>query len=116
MFFGAAAEAMRRILVERARRHSSLKRGARAEHVRAEEVEIPASAAENDMVLAVDDALEKFARVNPRKAELVKLRYFVGLSFEEASRVLDIAVPTAKEWWAFSRAWLAVEMRKAGRP
>jgi DNA-directed RNA polymerase specialized sigma24 family protein len=57
--------------------------------------------------------LEKFTTVDPRKAELVKLRYFVGLNFEEAAAALGIAVPTAKQWWAYARAWLTVEMRGA---
>jgi DNA-directed RNA polymerase specialized sigma24 family protein len=58
----------------------------------------------------VDEALEEFAAIEPRKAELVKLRYFTGMTFEEAASVLGIAVPTAKEWWAYARAWLAVAL------
>ena len=100
---------MRRILVDRARRRLAAKRGAGAEHVDAAELDIPAPAAD-DQLLAVNEALEKFATVDDRKAELVKLRYFVGLSFEEASEVLGVAVPTAKQWWAYARAWLRVEM------
>jgi DNA-directed RNA polymerase specialized sigma24 family protein len=65
----------------------------------------------DDQLLAVDEALEKFAGLDPRKAELVKLRYFVGLNFDETAAALGIAVPTAKQWWAYSRAWLTVEMR-----
>ena len=91
-FFATAAEAMRRILVDRARRRLAAKRGAGAERV--------------DM----NEALEKFATQDARKAELVKLRYFVGLSFEEAAEVLGIAVPTAKQWWSYARAWLRVEL------
>jgi DNA-directed RNA polymerase specialized sigma24 family protein len=60
-------------------------------------------------------ALEKFAALDERKAELVKLRYFVGLSFEEAAAALGIAVPTAKQWWAYARSWLLVEMQTATR-
>jgi RNA polymerase sigma factor (TIGR02999 family) len=112
-FFGAAAEAMRRILVERARRRDALKRGGGVEPVSVEDMEIPIASADDDRLLAVNDALEKFASVSPHKAELVKLRYFAGLSFEEAAAALRIAVPTAKEWWAYSRAWLAVEMRRS---
>ena len=67
--------------------------------------------ADDEMLLAVDEALEKFAARDPRKAELVKLRYFIGMSFEEAASVLGIAVPTAKKWWAYGRAWLAVSLR-----
>ena len=64
-------------------------------------------------LLAVNEALEKFAALDPRKAELVKLRYFVGMSFDEAATALGIAVPTAKQWWAYARAWLTVELRDA---
>ena len=64
-------------------------------------------------LLALDEALEKFAAIDPRKAELVKLRYYVGLNFDETASALGIAVPTAKQWWAYARAWLTVEMRNA---
>jgi RNA polymerase sigma factor (TIGR02999 family) len=110
-FFSAAAEAMRRILVERARLRSTHKRGGGAVRVSAEEIEIHIAVAPDDELLAVDEALEKLAQVEPGKAELVKLRYFTGLTFEEAAEVLDIAVPTAKEWWAYARAWLSVEIK-----
>jgi RNA polymerase sigma factor (TIGR02999 family) len=110
-FFGAAAEAMRRILIERARRRQAAKRGGGAVPVDLDEVEIPSPSANDDQLLAMNEALEKFAAVDPRKAELVKLRYFVGMNFEEASAALGIAVPTAKQWWAYARAWLVVEMR-----
>jgi RNA polymerase sigma factor (TIGR02999 family) len=108
-FFAAAAEAMRRILVDRARRRLAAKRGAGKACLDADELEIPAPGPD-DQLLDVNDALEKFAQQDPRKAELVKLRYFVGMTFDEASEALGIAVPTAKEWWAYSRAWLRVEM------
>ncbi len=111
-FFSASAEAMRRILVERARSRAALKRGGQAVSVSAEEIEIPVAVAPDEELLAVDEALQKLARVDPRKAELVKLRYFTGLTFEEAAEVLDIAVPTAKEWWAYARAWLSIEIRR----
>ncbi len=109
-FFAAAAEAMRRILVERARQRTALKRGGGANRVFVEEVEMPIVAANDERLLAVDEALEKLATLHPRKAELVKLRYFIGMTFEEAAAVLGIAVSTAKEWWAYARAWLAVEL------
>ncbi len=118
-FFAAAAQAMRQILVERARRRMALKRGGGACCLNLDEVEIPLAAADDEMLLAVDEALEKFAACAPQKAELVKLRYFTGMSFEEAASVLGIAVPTAKKWWAYGRAWLAVALRpsfEAGRP
>jgi RNA polymerase sigma factor (TIGR02999 family) len=110
-FFGAAAEAMRRILIERARRRLAAKRGAGAVAIPLDEVEIPSPASSDDQLLAVNEAVEKFAALEPRKAELVKLRYFVGMSFEEAAAALGIAVPTAKQWWAYARAWLTVELR-----
>ena len=111
-FFGAAAEAMRRILIERARRRLAATRGAGAQSIPLDEVEIASPFADDDQVLAVNEALEKFASKDPRKAELVKLRYFVGMSFEEAAAALGIAVPTAKQWWAYARACLSVELGK----
>jgi RNA polymerase sigma factor (TIGR02999 family) len=111
-FFGAAAEAMRRILIEHARRRLAAKRGAGVEVVDLDGLEISSPLAD-DQLLAVNEALEKFAAVDERKAELVKLRYFVGLNFEEAAAALGIAVPTAKQWWAYARSWLTVEMRGA---
>lgn len=110
-FFGAAAEAMRRILIEHARRRLAAKRGAGAEVVALDEVEISSPAANDDQLLAMNEALEKLAAFDPRKAELVKLRYFVGMNFEETAAALGIAVPTAKQWWSYARAWLTVEMR-----
>lgn len=110
-FFAAAAEAMRRILVDRARRRLAAKRGAGEACLEVDGLEIPAPAPD-DQMLDVDDALAKFAQGEPRKAELVKLRYFVGMTFEEAAQALDIAVPTAKEWWAYARAWLRVEIEE----
>jgi len=77
-----------------------------------EDLEIAAPGMEDEQLLAVNEALEKFAALDPRKAELVKLRYFVGMNFEEAAAALGIAVPTAKQWWAYARAWLTVEMQK----
>lgn len=110
-FFASAAEAMRQILVERARRRTALKRGGGARCLSLDGVEIPMAVADDGMLLAVDEALEQFAACDPRKAELVKLRYFTGMTFEEAASVLGIAVPTAKKWWAYGRAWLAVALR-----
>ncbi|MBL9128383.1 MAG: sigma-70 family RNA polymerase sigma factor [Verrucomicrobiales bacterium] len=110
-FFGAAAEAMRRILIEHARRRRTAKRGAGVEPLELEGLDLPFIPADDDRLLAVNEALEKLARVDERKAERVKLRFFVGLSFEEAAAALGIAVPTAKQWWAYARAWLTVEVR-----
>jgi RNA polymerase sigma factor (TIGR02999 family) len=110
-FFAAAAEAMRQILVESARRRTALKRGGGARCLSLDEVEIPIAVADDEMLLAVDEALEQFAACDPQKAELVKLRYFTGMTFKEAASVLGITVPTAKDWWAYGRAWLAVALR-----
>jgi len=110
-FFAAAAEAMRRILVERARRHGAAKRGGGKVHINIDEIEVPCSGASDERLLQLNEALERLCKVSPRKGELVKLRYFVGLSFEESASVLGIAMPTAKEWWAYARAWLAVEIK-----
>jgi RNA polymerase sigma factor (TIGR02999 family) len=100
---------MRRILVDRARRRQAAKRGAGAEHADAAEFPL-AAPAPDEWLLAVHEAVERLAKVDPRKARLVDLKYFVGLTFEEAAEVLGIAVPTAKQWWAYTRAWLRVEM------
>lgn len=108
-FFGAAAEAMRRILIDHARRRQAAKRGAGIVMVDLDALEIPSPMADDDQLLALNEALEKLAGVDPRKAELVKLRYFVGLNFEEAAAALGIPLPTAKQWWTYARAWLAVE-------
>ncbi len=114
-FFGAAAEAMRRILIEHARRRLAAKRGAGVEVVDLDGLEISSPVADDDQLLALNEALAKLASVDPRKTELVKLRYFVGLNFEEAAAALGIAVPTAKQWWAYARSWLTVEMRGSSR-
>ena len=109
-FFAAAAEAMRRILVESARRKQREKRGGGAEHVDVAELEIaapPGNAAES---LAIHEVLDRLAAHDARKAEVVKLRYFVGFSFEETAEVLGISVPTAKRDWAYARAWLHQEI------
>jgi RNA polymerase sigma factor (TIGR02999 family) len=104
-FFAAAAEAMRRILVEAARRKQRLKHGGGRDEVSLDNVIAPADVLDDDL-LAVDEALERFTREDPQKAELVKLRYFAGLSEAEAAEVLAISRATAARWWAYSRAWL----------
>jgi len=104
-FFGAAAEAMRRILIDHARRKKALRRGSNPQRLDIEEVEIAAPAKEQEL-LDMDEALEKFAALDKQKAELVKLRYFVGLTLDESAQILGISTPTAKRWWAYARAWL----------
>jgi len=104
-FFGAAAEAMRRILIENARRKRAVRHGGNQQRVDIGEVEI-ATNAKDEELLAMDDALERFTALDPQKAELVKLRYFVGMTNEEAAEILGISVPTAKRWWTYARAWL----------
>ena len=105
-FFAAAAEAMRRILVDRARRNACHKYGGGAEHVDLADVEIAAPLADGEELLAVHDALDRLAEHDPRLAELVKLRYFAGLSFEETAEVLGVSLTTAKRDWSYARAWL----------
>lgn len=95
-FFGAAAEAMRRILIDRARRRLAAKRRGGAVPLDVDEIEIPSPTPDDDTLLRVNEALEKFTAIDPRKAKLVKLRYFVGMNFEETAAALGIAVPTAK--------------------
>ena len=110
-FFGAASEAMRRVLVDRARRRLAEKRGAGASHAPLDEIDIQAPAPSEEL-LQISDALDKLASIDARKAELVKLRYFVGLSFDEIALLLDISLPTAHRDWAYARAWLRVEIGK----
>jgi RNA polymerase sigma factor (TIGR02999 family) len=109
-FFAAAAEAMRRILVESARRKARLKRGGDAARVELPD-EFPAPAAPVEDVLAVHDALDQFAATDAAAAELVKHHYFAGLTLEEAADVLGVPHRSAYRTWAFARAWL---FRKLG--
>lgn len=108
-FFGAAAEAMRRILIDRARRKRRQRRGSGAEHVDADNIEI-AGPMPDDQLLALNDALDRFAALEPQQAELVKLRYFVGLKIGDAADVLGISEATAKRWWVYAKAWLFTEI------
>lgn len=111
-FFAAAAEAMRRILIERARRKLASKRGGRAHRVNLDDVEI-AIHADDDTLLLVNEALEKLKVEDSRAAELVSLRFFGGLKLEEAGQILGISERTAKRSWAFARAWLYDELNAA---
>jgi RNA polymerase sigma factor (TIGR02999 family) len=104
-FFAAAAEAMRRILVEAARRKKADKHGGGRHRFDAATLEIAAPEPDDDLV-AIDAALDRLAAVDPVKADLVKLRYFAGLTIEQAAGALGISPATAKRYWAYSRAWL----------
>ena len=110
-FFGAAAEAMRRILVDRARERKALKRGGNLERVDIDALELP-SPMPDDELLALDEALDRLVTVDTRAAEMVKLCFFVGLTQEEAARELGVSISTAERVWAFARAWLLREVRK----
>jgi len=110
-FFMAAAQAMRRILIERARQKSRFKRGGDQQRVPLEELEL-AGNADSETLLLVEEALQRLAKDDPVKARLVELRFFTGLSIEEAARVLDISAPTAKRYWAYARAWLFQEIER----
>jgi RNA polymerase sigma factor (TIGR02999 family) len=109
-FFAAAAEAMRRILVDQARRKNALRHGGGQERVDIQNAEIATPDADTQL-LAVHDALDKLATHHKSKAELVKLRYFVGMTIAEAAEVLGISEPTAKNYWAWARVWLYKEIK-----
>lgn len=110
-FFGAAAEAMRRILVDRARQKKALKRGGDLQRVDLEGLELP-SPMPDDELLALDEALDRLATVDTRAADMVKLCFFVGLTQDEAARELGVSLATAERVWGFARAWLLREIRK----
>ena len=111
-FFAAAADAMRRILVDRARRKSAGKRGGGWERINLDNVEI-AGDADDDTLLLVNESLDKLAQEEPKAAEIVKLRFFAGLTLEEAGQLLGFTERTAKRHWAFARAWLYDAMKTA---
>jgi RNA polymerase sigma factor (TIGR02999 family) len=113
-FFAAAAEAMRRILVENARRKHALKRGGGVERHRVDEAELLAPQPREDL-LALDEALTQLAAADPAAAELVQLRYFGGLSIPDAAQVLGISPRSADRLWAYARAWLHAKVEGAGR-
>ena len=108
-FFAAAAEAMRRILIDNARRKRAVRHGGGQRRVGFELAEL-ASVSEDDQLLAVNEALDKLAAQNKSEAELVKLRYFVGMTSEEAADALGISPRTADNYWAHARAWLFHEL------
>ncbi len=104
-FFAVAAEAMRRILIDRARRRQTMRHGGKHDRVEIEECNL-AAPDDDDQLLAVNEALEKLAREHPAQAQVVKLRYFGGMTNEETAQALDVSVATVKNYWAFARAWL----------
>jgi RNA polymerase sigma factor (TIGR02999 family) len=110
-FFAAAAEAMRRILIDVAREKQSLRRGGAHQRESIELAELPAPEIPAD-VLALNEALERFEQLDPAKAALVKLRYFAGLTIPEAAAALGVSTTTADRHWAYARAWLHAEIRK----
>jgi RNA polymerase sigma factor (TIGR02999 family) len=112
-FFAAAAEAMRRILIDRARHRNSLKAGGGQPRLDVNEVDVAEPENEVDL-LALDEALQKLERKHPRKAQLVKLRYFAGLTVSEAAATLGISVSTAENDWAYARGWLKLELDGMG--
>jgi RNA polymerase sigma factor (TIGR02999 family) len=111
-FFGAAAEAMRRILIDRARKRHRQRHGHGLVRVDLSELDV-AITTDDDLLLRVNEALEKLEREAPGRARLVKLRFFTGLGIAEAAEALGIAPATAKRHWAFARAWLLAELRSS---
>ncbi len=114
-FFAAAAEAMRRILIDRARDRRRLKRGGQWRRLRLDEIDLSVAEPPDDLP-ALDEALQKLAREDPLCAELVKLRFFAGLPLGEAADALGVARRTADRYWAFARAWLYDELSRGERP
>lgn len=110
-FFAAAAEAMRRILVESARRKKRLKHGGELQRVDVAEVELPLPMPDGEL-LALDEALDRLATVDTRAAQMVKLCFFVGLTQEQAGKELGVSLATAERLWSFARAWLFQEMQR----
>lgn len=109
-FFGAAAEAMRRILIDRARKRNRVRHGAGLERVNLDSVDVAANA-DDETLLRLNDALEKFSRESPGKAELIKLRFFAGLGLADAAAAQGISLATAKRHWAYARGWLLCELK-----
>jgi RNA polymerase sigma factor (TIGR02999 family) len=114
-FFAAVAEAMRRIMIDRARDKHRLKRGGNWRRLRLEDVDLSVAEPPDDLP-ALDEALQKLAKEDPLSAELVKLRFFAGLTLEEVAGTLGIARRTADRYWAFARSWLYDELSKGDEP
>lgn len=111
-FFSAAAEAMRRILIDRARHRKAVRHGGEFQRTGFAEDAIAVPTAQDDEILAIHGILDRFALLEPRKAEVVKLRYFVGMTIEETAEALGISTPTAKRDWLYARAWLFRELHR----
>jgi RNA polymerase sigma factor (TIGR02999 family) len=114
-FFAAAAEAMRRILIDGARRRYASRHGGGLQRMDVDDsaLQISSPCGADDELLAVHESLEKLALHDARKAELVKLRYFAGLTLEQAADALGISVPTAKRDWTYARAWLFTDIKQS---
>ena len=110
-FFAAAAEAMRRILIERARRRRSAKQGGAFDRVDLEPNLLPGRRLSDDQILSLNDALERLEQIAPEKTKLVKLRFFGGFTIRETAELLGISTATAERTWRFTRAWLQKEMQ-----
>jgi RNA polymerase sigma factor (TIGR02999 family) len=111
-FFSAAAESMRRILIDRARKRLRERHGAGLQRLDLDSVEIAVDT-DDDTLLRLNDALEKLARESPAKAELIKLRFFAGLGLAEAAAAQSISLATAKRHWAYARSWLLCELKRS---
>jgi RNA polymerase sigma factor (TIGR02999 family) len=110
-FFAAAAEAMRRILIEKARHRKAVRHGGGQERVDLDELEIAGPSTESQL-LAVNEALDRLATRHPKAAQVVKLRYYAGMTNQEAAQIIGVSPDTAKDYAAFARAWLFRELRK----
>ncbi len=111
-FFAAAAESMRRILIENARRKQRRKHGGGHQRVELDDADVAIEGSSTD-IIALDEALAKLAEEDPIKADLVKLRYFAGLTIEQAAKILEISRATAERYWSYARAWLFHEINKS---
>jgi len=115
-FFAAAAEAMRRILVDEARRKATSKHGGDLQRLDLLDGEAAVARSDNRQILLLDEALTRLAAVRPKAAELIKLRFFSGITLEEAAPILNLSPRSARRLWVFARAWLRRDMERAGGP